>query len=197
MINALMIYKNLASLLDYPDQGFQLTANETDRIVSEVFPGLVGDYHAFMGSLEGMDTNALQELYVSTFDVKARCSLDIGHSLFGEDKVRNDFLIHLIEEHKKVENSCGKEMPDYLPNLLRLLSLSEDETLKEELSVSIMLPALRIMIAQLSASDNPYFLLLILLRSMIENRYKETEFAEYIPTIEEPCHHSMKSCYHG
>ena len=192
-----LLFQKLAVLLDYPRAEYLEHVKEVEVLMDKSYSIFYLSWVVISGRIERLNLGDLQECYISSFDVKTDCSLDVGHILFGEDKKRNNFLIHLREEHDKAEHDCGKEMPDYLPNLLQLIALSEDHEFVEELTVSIILPALRLMNSRLKPGDNFYSGLFLLLIDIIEKSYPETDFQEYVPVGKTNCNFSKNHCHHG
>ena len=90
----------------------------------------------------------MQELFTRSFDVQAIATLDIGYVLFGDDYKRGELLANLNQEHRKAGNDCGTELADYLPNILRLMSMLQDEELIRDLAYAIVAPALLEMIGE-------------------------------------------------
>jgi hypothetical protein len=45
----------------------------------------------------------------------------LGYVLFAEDYKRGDFLVKVKNEQRKVNNDCGEELADNLPNILTLM----------------------------------------------------------------------------
>jgi len=138
-------YVLLANLFDYPDKNF------VDNILlARKF--LISKYDAvkyldnFLEFLPREDLHKMQELYMRSFDVQAVTTLDIGYVLFGDDYKRGEVLVNMGKEHKKVNNNCGFELADHLPNVLRLMPLMQDQKLLEELVVELIAPALKKMI---------------------------------------------------
>jgi nitrate reductase assembly molybdenum cofactor insertion protein NarJ len=82
-----------------------------------------------------------QEYYLMTFDVQAVCCPDLGYLLFGEDYKRAQLLVNLKKEHSLAGVDCGKELGDYLPNILTLLERTTDRNFAEELGFIITIPA--------------------------------------------------------
>jgi len=72
--------------------------------------------------------------------------------LFGDDYKRGELLANLNQEHHKASNDCGTELADYLPNILRLMSLLRDEELVRDLAYAIIAPALLEMIGEFDIS---------------------------------------------
>jgi nitrate reductase assembly molybdenum cofactor insertion protein NarJ len=118
----------------------------------------------------------LEEYYIRTFDVQATCHLDIGYIIFGDDSKRGRFLYHIKEEQEKIDNDCGTDLADFLPNILTLLSKTTDEVLVEELSVSIMLPALKQIEKKLENDNNIYKIPVQILISLLEEDFSNSEF---------------------
>ncbi len=193
----LMLFQKLAVLFDYPGAQYFEQKSELEALIhqSQSIHSLA--WINFAQGIQAMNLGNLQERFISSFDVKASSSMDVGHVLFGEDKSRNKFLIHLREEHEKVQHDCGKEMPDYLPNLLQLMAISEDQEFVEELAVSIILPALRLMNAGLGTEGNPYIGLFELLIEIIERKYPNSSYIEYVPVAKTTCNFSKSHCHHG
>lgn len=192
-----LLFQKLAVLLDYPGSDYFEQVKETESLIDQSYSMHYLSWIVFSRRIESLNLGDLQERYISSFDVKTDSSLDVGHILFGEDKKRNGFLIHLREEHDKVEHNCGKEMPDYLPNLLQLIALSEDLEFLEELTVSIILPALRLMNSRLKPDSTLYSGLFLLLIEIIEKLYAGTDFQEYVPVGKTSCNFSKNHCNHG
>ena len=88
-------------------------------------------------------------------------------------------------------------MPDYLPNLLGLLAISEDVDFVEELAISIILPALRLMKSGIGNSGNPYTSLFELLIEFIEEKFQGSPFKECVPVAKTSCNFSKSHCHHG
>ena len=90
----------------------------------------------------------MQELFTRSFDVQAIATLDLGYVLFGDDYKRGELLANLNREHVDAKNDCGTELADHLPNILRLMSVLQDEELIEDLAYAIVGPALLEMIGE-------------------------------------------------
>lgn len=193
----MIIFQKIAALFDYPDTGYFEKIEETGTIIQHSYPIHSLLWLNFTQLIQPVSLGDLQEGYISSFDVKANTSLDAGHLLFGEDKKRNTLLVHLRDEHAKAQNDCGKEMPDYLPNLLHLMAVSEDLEIIEELALSIILPSLRLMKSGLGDKENPYTRLSELLIDLIEEKYPDSIYEEYVPVAKITCNFSKSHCHHG
>jgi nitrate reductase assembly molybdenum cofactor insertion protein NarJ len=92
----------------------------------------------------------MQELFTRSFDVQAATTLDIGYVLFGDDYKRGILLANLNREHRNASIDTGTELGDYIPNLLRLMAVIEDEEVLHDLAYAILGPALLEMIGEFS-----------------------------------------------
>ncbi len=191
------LFNQLAVLFDYPGPDYYDQLQLAEQLYDQAHDFPVLDWIDFCRAVKAISLESLQEVFISSFDLKAGTSLDLGHLLFGEDTKRNGFLIHLKEEHEKVHHDCGKEMADYLPNMLHLIALSEDADFVEELCVSLIQPALKLMQSGLLSDENPYSHLLNVLVEILSNRYTESACLPYIPVTKPSCNYSKSHCHHG
>jgi len=144
-------YAALASVFEYPDDGYPQRAQAAKRLIERSYPTAADALAHFLALLPAADVVAMQELFIRSFDVQAMTTLDIGYVLFGDDYKRGELLANLSREHREAGNDCGHELADHLPNVLRLLPRLEDDELVEELVGSIVVPALRSMIGEFSS----------------------------------------------
>ncbi len=136
------IYKYIADLFRYPTVETLKSIQRVSDYLLEKDVALAAKFKPFVEFHSNKTLTDLEEHYIRTFDVQAICHLDIGYIIFGDDSKRGRFLYHIKEEQENVANDCGSDMADFLPNMLTLLSKLEDKDLTEELSVSILIPAL-------------------------------------------------------
>jgi len=121
-----------------------------------------------------------QEYYLKTFDVQAVCYLDIGYVLFGEDYKRAQLLVNLQSEHTNAGIDCGSELGDHLPNVLTLLSKTNDPDFAEELGFIITAPAVRFMLTKFAnITSNYYKDLLEVLYEFLQRDFKGDNLLEY------------------
>lgn len=153
-------YTLLADCLSYPaENDLQQLGEKIARLQSVDFE-IAGALETFRSYLRAHSRIEREELYTRTFDIQALCSLDIGYVLFGEDYKRGRFLVEMQREQVKAGNPCGWELPDHLPNVLRLLPIMIDRELAHELAEQIVIPALQKMLEQFKSATNPYRTLL-------------------------------------
>ncbi len=137
----------LAALFVYPGPAYGDSVETARRAVSGRYPSAETELAAFAARLPG-SLEELREIYTRTFDVQAVTTLDTGYVVFGDDYKRGELLVHLGREHRRAGVDCGRELPDHLPNVLRLLPRWEDRELAGEFVRDILHPALERMIAQ-------------------------------------------------
>ena len=114
-------YKTLAEIFRYPNENLGGRMEEFQSLVSEQFPEKMESISTGLDTFNNMSVPKQQEYYLKTFDVQASCHLDIGYVVFGDDAKRGRFLYHIKEEQEKAANECGKDLADFLPNILTLL----------------------------------------------------------------------------
>ena len=91
------------------------------------------------------------------------------------------------EEQEKIGNDCGKDLADFLPNVLTLLSKTEDKDLAEELTVSCLLPSLLKMNQKLESENSIFNIPLEILISLLKMDFNNSEYeAVKIGTTEKP-----------
>lgn len=148
-------YEHLARLFDYPQLDYP-------RWVQSVYDLLAGRYviaaaeiAAFAQVLptegETFTQEALdevQEIFTRSFDVQSITTLGVGYVMFGDDYKRGELLVNLNREHREAGIDLGAELPDHLPNVLRLVARWEDRELATEFVEEVLHPCLERMIAE-------------------------------------------------
>ena len=175
----MQIYTHIAHLFDYPSGDYNTVV---DKLLQELQPygeSPVDDFLPVAGHFTSNPVTELQEYYIRTFDVNAACYLDIGYVLFGEESKRGQFLLNMKREQLKAGNNCGTEFADHLPNVLNLLPKLTDLLFREELVVSMLLPALKHMLENFRTEENSYRGLLKLLVMALEIDFKDSLFVPY------------------
>ena len=143
-------YQLLAPLLEYPDADFPARVRDIKDYLSGHYADAALELDRFMELLPADDVQAMQELFTRSFDVQAATTLDIGYVLFGDDYKRGILLANLNREHRNASIDTGTELADYVPNLLRLMAVMEDEEVLRDLAYAILGPALLEMIGEFS-----------------------------------------------
>ena len=181
------IYKYIADLFRYPTTKTLKSILWIKEFLAEKDVVLSAKFEPFIEYNTDKSMTSLEEHYIRTFDVQATCHLDIGYIIFGDDSKRGRFLYHMKEEQEKIANDCGSDLADFLPNVLTLLSKTDDKVLAEELSVSILLPALIKMSEKLESEKSIFNIPLEILISLLEMDFNNSEYeAVKIGTKEKP-----------
>ena len=145
-------YDYLANLFRYPTEGYAKEVNECGSFLEKNYPEAYQHFIPFMEVIKGKSFYEIEELFGKTFHIQAICYLDLGYVLFAEDYKRGAFLVQMKNEQRKVNNDCGVELADNLPNALTLVPLIEDNDFREELVVRMYIPALETMLKEFDAS---------------------------------------------
>lgn len=145
-------YTSLANLFRYPKEGYQEQVNDCAKILSEDYPEAFKEMKPFLDIINKKDIHEIEEIFGRTFHIQAICYLDLGYVLYAEDYKRGDFLVHMKDEQRKVGNDCGEELADNLPNVLQLLSMIPDKEFLQELTVKMIIPALKKMLEEFDLS---------------------------------------------
>jgi len=117
-------YSLLAALFEYPNADYPQRVQDIKDFLDERYIKAAAELDRFQALLPAHDLMTMQELFTRSFDVQAATTLDIGYVLFGDDYKRGEMLANLSREHTQAGIDCGTELADFLPNLLRLISLA-------------------------------------------------------------------------
>lgn len=152
-------YESLAALFDYPDAEYAQKIFESRSLLESVYAEKADVLAKFEEYVKRVSLAELEELYVATFDVQSSCCLDVGYSVFGEDYKRGQFMAELKVLYRDKSLDCGTELPDHLPNVLRLLTRL-DYASSDKLVSQVVVPALNHIIQAFGDSQNAYRYLL-------------------------------------
>lgn len=141
-------YSGLADLFSYPDAGFAQKVQKVQALLDDACGEAAENLREFTNFASQASLLELEEVYTRSFDVQAVTTLDIGYVMWGDDYKRGELLVKLNGEHKEAGVDCGNELPDHLPNVLRLLDAMEKPELRDELVRMIVAPALRRIIGE-------------------------------------------------
>lgn len=133
-----------ARLLDYPGPGM---TEALECLRGEVASDQLEELGTF---LRTTPLSRLEEQYTALFDLQPDCSLHLGHHLFGEDRRRGAFMAGLAAHYRRRNFSCGNELPDHLPVLLRYLTAAPPQPEDQDLVDLVLKPALQKIVLKLS-----------------------------------------------
>ncbi|MBI4351190.1 MAG: hypothetical protein HY550_07105, partial [Elusimicrobia bacterium] len=131
---------------NYPSPGFADRLLELEAYCRET-PSRSGKAGAAVKAAEKFTTAELEEIYADLFYIKPLVSLELGYQLFGDERKRVEFLLHVKGLQQKYSVDCGTELPDSLPNVLTLLTRMEEGEDREELFGLALAAALAGMLA--------------------------------------------------
>lgn len=160
----------LAALLRHPGPDHALRVERCARAVEAAFPQGAAALGEFRRQVEGLSTEALQELFAQTFDLDPVCAPELGWHLFGERYERGLFLVKLKQLRRRLALEETVELPDHLAAVLELLARMEPGE-AAELAWACVLPALGKMCGGLEGKESPYASVLGLVSRLLEDRY--------------------------
>jgi nitrate reductase assembly molybdenum cofactor insertion protein NarJ len=150
-------YASLAALLDYPTRDYPVLTRRAQESLEMCYPLVAEQLGGFLcalpasGDLLPVDAlSELQEIYTRSFDIQPITTLSTGYILFGDDYKRGELMVNLGREQREAGIDCGSELPDHLPNVLRLIANWSNLALREEFVTEILHPALERMLAEFS-----------------------------------------------
>jgi nitrate reductase assembly molybdenum cofactor insertion protein NarJ len=141
-------FEIIADLFAYPNEELRRVAKNLNDYLKKNYSSAANEYEPFYQFTQKIELIKWEEIYTRTFEVQAITTLDIGYVLFGDDYKRGEMLVNLNNEHVKYENDCNSELPDHLPNVLRLLNKMTDIELRDDIIVFALLPALKKIIGE-------------------------------------------------
>lgn len=162
----------LAELLRYPDRNweFLIQRGKGEKFGDE--EDLNEKLCSFLEWAELKGKEAVQELYISTFDFNPHLTLELGWHLYGEDYARGELLAYLralLREHQIPENG---ELPDHLTLLLNLWERGSPE-LRKHLSQEIIVAGVRKVLEKFP-SENPYRTLLEMVEGLVMENFPDS-----------------------
>ncbi len=175
-------YYLLAELFRYPTTGFKEKLDDFKNEIITLFPDSYSFITDFNNCIKELSIHQSEEYYVNTFLIQPISSMDIGFVLFGDDQKRNDFLVKIQGEQKNVQNDCGIELPDHLPNILTLIPKLLSEELRIELAFCLLLPAIKEIDNKFKDSDNYYKYAFKLLHYILEKDFENCTLDQFVIT---------------
>lgn len=141
-----------SAVFKYPSAGFAGALTELEAYCRETLPSQAGKAGAARREAEKFSAAELEEVYADLFYIKPLVSLDIGYQLFGDERKRVEFLLHVKGAQQKYSVDCGTELPDSLPNVLTLLTRMEEGEERGELAGLALAPALARILAVMKSA---------------------------------------------
>ncbi len=142
-----------AGVLGYPAAGLAEPLSELEAYCAEKIPSLAGKVSAARKAAGKFSAAELEEIYSDLFYIKPLVSLDLGYQLFGDERKRVEFLLHVKGLQQLYSVNCGSELPDSLPNVLTLLTKMEEGEDRDELVGLALAPALAKILAVMKKAE--------------------------------------------
>lgn len=153
-MSAVERFDALSGLLAYPDREYVARMRKCQEALADD-PGSEALLNAFAVAVRPMSVEALQELFIQTFDLSPVCTLEVGWHLYGENYERGAFLVHMREELRDCGLKESDELPDHLGHVLAVLGRLETGTACEFAGRYVM-PALAKMLEGFHDKQNPF-----------------------------------------
>jgi len=160
------IFVLLADALEYPDQQSDNRLGEfaaalvefsrNGRLTPENLAGVEKLVEQFRRARNSAPLSRLEEIYTSTFDLRADCSLYAGYHLFGDDWRRSSYLVQLRQRYRLRSFPAGAEMPDHIPTMLRFLARPGALEDADEIIGECLIPAVSQILDRIKGAANPY-----------------------------------------
>lgn len=168
----------VALLLKYPTDTWDDVLNAVAEATSGLPTEPAQELDAFIDWARTAGRRGVETLYVTTFDYKRRCSLELSYYLTGDTRQRGIALTIFQDLYA----ACGWEaptehLPDFLPFILELAARSEDAdtvALVDDVIASHR-EGIEILHAALADLDSPWTHVIAALRMALPEVDKETE----------------------
>lgn len=157
------VFDLIAVALEYPSE--QTPASTTEAAEGAPHDALAGALANLSAWLGGRDIDEVREVYTRLFDLSPVCTMNVGYHVFGDTYARGALLAGLVSEMRTVGLDPGNELPDYLPNLLRLAGRLTDAEDIDLMIRQLIVPGLDRMDETLDSKDDPWGVVLAALRT--------------------------------
>jgi len=115
-------------LLAYPDDATVGAAHAVRSAVGQLPPPVAERLTGLATTLVDGDPSALQRAYVTTFDLKRRCTLYLSYYAAGDTRRRGTALLRFAEAYHAVGwEVTGSELPDHLGSVLELSARADSD----------------------------------------------------------------------
>lgn len=122
------VHMAAAVLLDYPDDAWFAKLATVRTLVAPLPEKLRAPLEQFMDAAIRAGAGDWERLYVTTFDLKRKCSLYLTYFATGDTRKRGTALVTILEAYRAAGwEFDAAELPDYLPAVLEFSAMSESE----------------------------------------------------------------------
>ncbi len=142
------IWELFADLLDYPKASPVDMLEECRTLIEVMSPDAETSLAGFQAFARKANLGHLQEEYTRAFDMDESHSLYVGYHLLGESYKRSALLLEFKERYRAHGMEVAGELTDYLPVVLRFLTICDDQDLTDEIVGEAMWPMLEMIVKQ-------------------------------------------------
>ncbi len=145
-------YEQLAALFAYPESDYLFRVSSTRASLAKGYPQAAADIDEFLALVPQpskdlpVPLERVQEVFTRTFEVQSITTLDVGYLMFGDDYKRAELLVQLNRELREAKVNVGRELPDHLSSILRLLARWKDREMAQELVQYVLHPTVQAMV---------------------------------------------------
>lgn len=142
-------------LLDYPDTEW-FTRLELFGANAATLPRPVAEpLERFIGRARAAGASEFQKVYVTTFDLKRKCSLYLSYYATGDTRRRGTALVTFLDAYRAAGwEFDAAELPDYLPAVLEFSARSQSDVADALLSAHR--EGIEVLRAALEGMDSPW-----------------------------------------
>ena len=184
MENVREIFDSIARVLSYPGEEYMRNVAQCRNLCSasrfdsnEVGRTVLAKLDSFKVAIDGLSVGELEELYTRTFDINPVSSLEVGWHLHGETYERGAFLVQMRDILRQCSIEESSELPDHLTHTLLVVGRMEKEEGSAFIS-SRLLKAIDKMLEGFAGKENPYELMLTVVKLLLTETCKQTSQQE-------------------
>lgn len=162
------VYRSLAELVLYPENGYRWQVAECRQLLGGVVPKAVQCLERFEEETAELSKEQFEEVYIRCFDHSPPHALEIGWHLFGEDYHRGALLVRLRQELRRHGLAESTELPDHMTHVLALLGRMEPHE-AHSFAEACVVPAIGKLLEGLRKSESPYLKLVEAVSAVIDH----------------------------
>ncbi len=118
----------ISLLLDYPTAETHAHRADVEDVVAGLPDAVRRPVREFLAATATPSLGELQAAYVTTFDLKRKCSLYLSYYAAGDTRKRGTALVTFVEAFRAAGWELdGSELPDHLPTVLELSARTDGE----------------------------------------------------------------------
>lgn len=122
------VHMLVSLLLDYPDAAWFARLDSLQPHVRGLPAPLTASLEDFLAQARAAGASEWQRRYVTTFDLKRKCSLYLSYYATGDTRRRGTALVTFLEAYRAAGwEFDADDLPDYLPAVLEFSARSDSE----------------------------------------------------------------------